>query len=38
MQALTIGQTVVVKAGETIKQPVDLDAVAVTATNSSGSV
>ena len=36
MQALTIGQTVVVKAGETIKQPVDLDAVAVTATNSSG--
>ena len=36
MQALTIAQTLPVKAGETLRQPVDADTVAVTATNASG--
>src|SRR5664279_5404290 len=36
MQALTIAQTLQVRAGEALKQPVALDTVAVTATNSAG--
>jgi hypothetical protein len=36
MQALTIAQTLTVKAGETLNQPFGPDTVAVTATNSGG--